>query len=205
MRSYDAATQAALAAQGIVRRGLIMFQFPSGNYGFWDGAGAFTYGGITYNPGAQLIEIDTGTQVLTLESNAITLKLYANPDTVLTEDVLRTIETEDYHQRPVTISKAIFNADTKALISIIPVWKGYVDQITHERSADGYALVGRCESRSIDYTRRGWAVASNAQQQQISTGDIGLEFCGIAGQVEVPFGTADKRKRVIEPANRPVL
>lgn len=205
MRVFDTATQNALAAQGIIRRGMILFQFPSGNYGFWDGAGPFVYNTVTYNPGAQLIEIDTGTQVLTLESNAITLKLYANPDTALTEDVLRTIETESYHQRPVTIFKALFNADTKALISVIPIWKGYVDQITQERSAEGFALVGRCESRSIDYTRRGWATASDAQQQQISSGDKGLEYCGIAGQVEVPFGTKDKRKRVVEPANKPVL
>lgn len=205
MRVFDTATQTALSAQGIIRRSMILFQFPSGNYGFWDGAGAFTYNTVTYNPGAQLIQIDTGTQVLTLESNAITLRLYANPDTGLTEDVLRTIETEYYHQRPVTISKALFNADTKVLISVIPVWKGYVDQITHERSPEGFALVGRCESRSIDYTRRGWATASSSQQKQISPGDLGLEYCGVAGQVEVPFGTKDKRKRVIEPASKPVL
>lgn len=184
---------------------MVLFQFPSGNYGFWDGAGPFTHNGITYHPGGQLIEIDTGTQSLSLDSAAITLRLYANPDTSLTEDVLRTIETENYHQRPVTISKALFNADSRALISVVPVWRGYLDQVTHERGPEGYSLVGRCESRSIDYTRRGWASASDAEQQQISAGDRGFQYTGVAGTVAVPFGAKGKRNLAQGSATGPML
>lgn len=205
MRSLSAATQTALAAQGIIRRGMILFQFPSGNYGFWDGAGTFTHSGVTYQPGGQLIQIDTGEQGLSLDSNAITVRLYANPDTGLTEDVLRTIETENYHQRPVTILKAIFNADTLALISVNTMWRGYVDQVSHERSPEGYAIVGRCESRSIDLTRRGWAVASDANQKLISAGDRGFEYAAVAGQVEVPFGTGGKKRLAVDATSKPVL
>lgn len=204
MRSYDAPTQAALAASGIVRRGMILFQFPSGNYGFWDGGEPIVYNSITFKPGGQLIEVNAGEQTLGLDANAITLKLYANPDGGLTPNVLATIEAEDYAQRPVTIYKAIFNADTRALISVIPVWRGYVDTIIHHIGEPHY-IEGRCQSRSIDYTKRGTALASNAQQQQISPGDLGLEYAGTIARLQVPFGRETGKDFAPEVAKRPVL
>lgn len=205
MRAYDGATVTALAAPGIVIRGMVLLALPSGNYGFWDGDTPFVSGGVTYNPGGQLIEIDSGDQALGLQSNSITLKLYANPDAGLTVTVLQTIELENYHQKPVTISKAIFNADTRALISVYAVWRGRIDQVSHEDTGDAYAIVARCESRSADFTRRGWAVAAHAQQDQISAGDRFFEYSGVAGSVEIAFGRESTRKMGKIKKQRPIL
>lgn len=207
MRAYDAPTLTALAASGQVERGMIAFDFPSGVYGFWDGDGPITWNAITFQGGAQLIEIDAGEQSLAMDSSSLTLTLYANPDAGITSSVLRTIEAETYHQRPVTIYEAVFNADTRALISVTPVWRGYIDQVIHEIDPGGgiRSISARCESRSIDYTKRGWAMRSNAQQQVISAGDRGLEYTGIAGAVEVAFGRETTRKLAPQQQPGPVL
>ena len=205
MRGYTGPVTTALAAPGIIVRGMVLFALPSGNYGFWEGDEPFTSGGVSYKPGGQLIEAGPYDQSLGLDSNAITLKLYANPDAGLTVTVLQTIEAEDYHQKPVTISKALFNADTRALISVYPIWRGKIDQVTHEDTGDSYAIVAKCESRSIDFTRRGFAVASNAQQDQISSGDRFFEYSGVAGSVEIAFGRESTRKMGKVKKQRPIL
>lgn len=204
MRNYDAATQNALATGIVARRGAILFDFPSGMYGFWDGTEPLIWNSITFNAGAQLLQIESGEQTLAMASNPVTVKLYANPDLGLTEDMLRTIEAENYHQRPVTIYKVTINADTRALISVIPTWRGYVDQIVHEEGKN-YAIVGKLESRSIDYSRRGTAMSANAPQQQISPGDLGLEFAGVVGAIQVPFGRETPSGQSVEYVRRPVL
>lgn len=188
MKSYDPAVEAALEEPSIIRRGLVLFDFPSGNHGFWEGSGILTWNSIDFFGGGQLIEVDAGEQSTEMSAKSITLRLYANLDVGLTPTILGTIENENYHQRPVTFYKAFFDADTRELIDVVAVWRGYVDTVSHERDGEKYAIVGRLESRSLDYSRRGWAIASNAQQQQISSGDIGLEYTGIVGEVPVYFG-----------------
>lgn len=202
MKSYDAGTEAALAARGIVERGMILFDFPSGYYGFWDGAGVFTNDSIDYLPGAQILEIDTWQQSLELAANSLTIRLFPNPEAGLTPNVLTTIEDEEYHQRPVTIMRAIFNASTNALISVLPIWRGVVDQVEHQRSGEDYVLIGRCESRALDYSRRGTAMASDAQQQAVSTGDLFFQYAGYGyDTLQIPFGSKTPENFV--PSRRP--
>jgi len=206
MRSYSVPTQDALAASSIIRRGMILFDFPSGYYGFWDGSGPFVYNTITYQGGAQAIEIETADETLALSSNQVVLRLKANPGLGLTPDVLSTIEAENYHQRPVTISKAIFDRDTLALISVTPTWRGKVDRVEHVRDGGDYTIVGYLESRSIDYSRRGTAMRSDAAQKVISAGDKGLEFTGYGyDAMQIPFGTKAPASFQVTTKPRPVI
>lgn len=206
MRAYSVPTQTALADPSIIRRGMILFDFPSGYYGFWDGNGPFTYNSITYQGGAQAIEVDMGEETLALSSNQVVLRLKANPELGLTPNVLSTIEAENYHQRPVTISKAVLDKDTLALISVTPVWRGKVDRIEHVRDGGNYSIIGHLESRSIDYSRRGTAMRSDAEQKIISPGDKGLEFTGYGYDVmQIPFGTKNAKSFEVKTKPRPVI
>lgn len=208
MRSYTAGQTTALEQRAQIERGLVLFQLGSGNYGFWDGDYPLTWNSITFQPGGQLIEIEAGEQSLAMDSSALTMRLYANPDAGITSSVLRTIEAEAYHQRPVTIYEALFDTDTRARIGDpVAIWRGYIDQIVHETdpSSGVHVLAARCESRSIDYTKRGTAMASNAHQQAISSGDKGFEFAGIAGTVEVAFGRASAQRLIVNYNPQPVL
>lgn len=188
MRTYDGPTQARHADPAQTEFAMVLFDFPSGYYGFWEGGQPLIWNTFTFKPGAQLIEIDAGAQTSAMEATTLTLRLYANPDAGLTANVLSTIEAEAYHQRPVTFYEACMNPDTLALVSVTPIWRGYVDQVRHEVDGRGRHLVGTLESRGLDYAKRGTAVASHAQQQLIYSGDLGMQYCGVVGAVEVPFG-----------------
>lgn len=202
MRTTDSAIVTALAQPSVVIRGMILFDLGSGSYGFWDGKGSMVYGGVTYQGGAQLIEVDTGMMSSALQSNAITLKLYANPDAGLTPDILLTIENEVYYQKPVTIMRAYFDNSANTLIATpVVLWKGLIDFIEHDEGPQGYVLIGHCESRSLDYSRRGWAKSSDAEQQQISTGDVFFQYAGTAGKTKFAFGQAiDTPKQTTQKA-----
>lgn len=207
MKTLTTGQQDAVEAAAQVEYGMILFDFVSGLYGFWDGPDPITWNSITFVPGAQLIQVEFGGQGLDLASQPVTLRLAANADAGLSPNILASIESETYHQRPVTIYEVIFDPDTRTMIGDpLAMWRGYVDQVTHEIGADDgtYHLVGRCESRSIDYTRRGWALQSDAQQQQIFTGDLGLQYTGIAGTVQIDFGRASSTKSFV-PKPGPVL
>jgi hypothetical protein len=208
MLDFDAPTIAARAASSLITRRAFTFDFPSGIYGFWDGTAPLTIPAIpsvTFRAGGQLIEIETAEQSLAMDATSVKLRLTSHPETALTSTVLQTIESENYHMRPVTIYRLLFNVDTRAFISHEVRWRGYVDKIEHERSGSNYAIVGHLESRSIDYTKRGTAVASNAEQQLVSAGDIGLEFAGVIARLSVPFGTRKSKDFEPEYVRRPVL
>ena len=206
MRAYSTDTQNALAGSAIVRRGMILFDFPSGYYGFWDGSGPFTYNSITHQGGAQAFEVELGEENLDLASSKVTLRLKANPELGLTPDVLSTIENENYHQRPVTISRALFDKDTGALISVTPIRRGKVDMVEHIKDGTDYTIVGHIESRSLDYSKRGTAMRSDAEQKAISPGDRGLEYAGYGYDVmQIPFGTKAPSSFKVTTKPRPVI
>ena len=189
MRSFNATTLAKLDAGAIVTRGLLLFDFPSGLYGFWDGVGTLTYSGVDYVGSGQLISVEALNLVSGLAPPSITLTLTAIPDAGLTSDVLSSIEAEAYHQRPVTLNRAYIDPDTRALISVERVFRGYVDQISHEYTiGGGSVLTCAVESRARDNTRKGWRTRSDADQKRIDAADGGMRHATIAGSQVIYWG-----------------
>lgn len=189
MRAFNAGTLALLESGQVATRGLLLFDFPSGLYGFWDGAGTFTYAGVTYVGAGQLVGLDAIGMVGDLSAPSITLTLTAIPDTDLSPDVLATIEDEDYHQRPATLSRAYIDPDTRDLISVERVFRGYVDQMVHEYTIGGTAtLTCTVESRARDNTRKGWRIRSDADQKRIDANDGGMRHATIAGSQVIYWG-----------------
>lgn len=188
--------QAALEAAGIIMRSMILFDFPSGYYGFWTGIGIKTWNSIEFVGSGSLIEVNRDDENIALEASAVTATLRANPELGITADILASIESENYRNRPVTIYRALLNKTTLQFIDDpIVVWKGLVDRFSHEESSEGeYVLVGHFESRAIDYTRRGAAVRSSAQQNLVSAGDLFFDYVGYAGQAQIYFGTKVPKK-----------
>lgn len=188
--------QAALEASGIIVRDLLLFDFPSNYYGFWTGNGIRTWNSIDFVGVESLIEITQDEENIALEASPVTARLRAIPNIGLTPEILVTIEEEPYKHRPVTIYRALLNRTTWAFIDDpFVIWRGIVDQFSHEESADGdYVLVGHFESRAIDYTRRGASVRSSAQQNLIQSGDRFFDYTGHAGTAVIFFGTKVPKK-----------
>lgn len=171
-------------------RGLIRFDFGTGTYGFIKAMAPFTYSGVTYQPGG-IIQVSDLSGASGLSAQQFTITLAASPDDGLTPEVLRTIEAEDYRDRPVTISDAHFHPDTGALVAVQVLRRGYVDVIDHEDDPNaGYALVANCETRALDYTRMNGRKRSDTDQQRRASGDRWFEFASRRGREEVFWGRA---------------
>jgi hypothetical protein len=188
MRVYGAGVDAALAKEGIVAVTMILFDFPSGYWGYWMGIGNFVWNSITWRGAGSLIELQFAGEGTDLASRPLTARLRAVADTTLDADTLATIESESYSQRPVTLYTAYFDRDTRVLISVEQEWAGIVDTFDHVEDGGDHVLVGHFESRSIDYTRRGAAIRSNGQQNLISAGDLFFDFVATVAEKDIYFG-----------------
>jgi hypothetical protein len=189
MRAVTPATQAALDAGSIIERELILFDFVEGLFGYWSGIGPFTYNGVVYQGAGTLIEVDTIKQGSNLEAEGLSVKLTEVPNSDLTPDVLATVESYTYHQRPVQLMSAFFDATTYALLSVELIFSGYIDQVVHDNNVEGNAYVeGRLESRFRDHQRRGYRVRSDADQKRIAAIDSGLRHVGVVATETILFG-----------------
>lgn len=189
MRAFNSTTLALLASGRAVSRSLVLFDFPSGLYGFWDGLGTLTVSGVTYDGSGGLLRGDAVNLAGSLASGAMTLTLSSIAETELSPGVLATIEGEQYHQRPVTLSRAYFNPATRGLLSVERVLRGYVDQMLHDEKPGGEATLScLIETRGRDLTRRGYRMRSDADQKSIAANDGALRHAPTAPNDDFTWG-----------------
>jgi len=167
--------------------GLIRFDFGTGTYGFAKSATGLTWSGLTYQPGGMIQVSDfisgTGTS-----AQQFTIELAASPDDGLTPEVLQQIELEDYRDRPVTIYDAYLHPDTGALLHVEALRRGYIDQLRHEESDEGYKLVAECETRALDYSRSNYRKRNAADQARRAPGDKFYSNAATRGREEIWWG-----------------
>ncbi|WP_202617926.1 DUF2163 domain-containing protein [Aureimonas leprariae] len=186
MRSLPPQVLVQMDAGTLAMRGLMRFDLGSGTYGFWTGSEPLTYGGQTYLPGG-VVQVDAIPGELGMDAQPLRITLAESPDDGLTPAVLATIEQEDYHQRPVTISDVFIDPDSRAIVHVEPVYRGYVDSIEHTDGPEA-GLVAMISSRALDNAREGYRMRSSADQQLVLDGDKGFEHAEVAGKQEIYWG-----------------
>lgn len=195
MLALDTSIQAALDAGIIVVRGMLLFEFASGNYGFWDGAGPFVWNGVTFVASGSLLEVSPLEQTSQLATSSRTIKLRAVPETALTPDVLASIENEDYKNRPVTEYLVFFDPDTRVMLGQpFVVAESEIDVMEHDQSGEDYVLVAHLETRARDYTKTGARMRGNKDQQQLFPGDTSLQNAEIAAVAKEYFATHNPKQ-----------
>lgn len=191
MRTIDASHQAAVNAGRVVTRAAVLFVLGSGSYGFWSGEGPWTFNTVTYIGAGKLISGRLSVpQSIDGQARFLDLKLSSVPNSDLTPDVLASIEAESYKNRPMRLYEVIFDADTRAQITVRIRFAGQISNIEHEYSVGGgYTLTAHCASRSIDHQRIGFAMRTQEQQLQIDPDDTGsLEYVATVGTEVIPWG-----------------
>lgn len=184
-----------LMDQGRTRiRGVILFEFGTGTYGFIKSNAPFIYGGVTYHPGG-LISVSNLSSGVGMAANNFTVSLAASPDDGLTPEVLQLIEAEDYRDRPVTIADLHFHPDTDEFLHYEILRRGYCDVIDHDDTVrTGYMLIMSCETRALDYSRTNARFRSPADQQRRNAGDKFFDNSAMRGREEIFWG----RERKVE-------
>lgn len=190
MKSFDPTTQAKLDAGEIAEREMVLFDFGAdGLHGFWTGAGVLNYNGVDYIPAGRLFKFNAIGGSADLAAIAVTATISAVPDTALTPDVLASIESYAWHQSPVIISKVWIDRDTRAVLSVERIYRGYFDKLAHDEQANGpYTLTANFESKARDHQKRGWRVAGDADQRRIKATDGGMRYVAVAGNQEIKWG-----------------
>lgn len=175
----------------ISTRQMIRLDFGTGTYGFIADNDELTYGGLTYRPFGLIEVSDLGGGLGTTADGNFTLRLAESKDFDLTPAMLTEIENEDYRDRPVRVMDAHFHPDTRILVQVETVARGYIDTIRHHVGPDGGAYIeAACEGRQLDYSRKNGRYRSIADQKRRDEGDMFFEHAATAGRVEVVWGRA---------------
>lgn len=204
MKTFDSNTLALLASGRAVARDLMLIDLASGLYGFWTGVGVLTYQSIDYVGAGTLIQLEPYAAVADLSAVPLVARLKAVPDSALSPDVLATIESEQYHQRPVVSSRSYIDPDTRAVLSVERCYRGYIDRIEHEDQVGGGAvLVAYLESKARDHTKTGYRMRSDTDQRRINANDGGLRHAAVAATQEIVWGRSTA-KAGVAVTSRPV-
>lgn len=194
-KSFDSATQAQLDAGQSVDRYVVRFEFDEGDFGFWGGIGVFTYddgdGDLDYIGAGGLITAEEFVEGVTGEAIPLVLMLSGIPNSELSPDVLAEVENYTYHQRPVRISTAYFDADDGTLQSVELERIYFVDRIIHQHTVGGEAVLRvECESKARDNFKSGTRMRTDADQRLIDADDGGLRYTIEAATVPIAWGRA---------------
>ena len=189
MRDIDPTILAQIAKGAYANTLLLLFDLPEGLFGFWNGYGTLTVNSIPYVGAGSLIEISQFNLGTDLSASPMTVNLRAVPETELSPDLLATIDSYAYKNRPAHLSLCWFDPVTGAVVTVIQWWQGYIDLITHEQTIGGdYVLVAHLEPMSLDHSRLGYRMRSDSDQKLIDPGDRFFEHAAITASQQIPYG-----------------
>src|SRR3546814_17075849 len=75
------------------------------------------------------------------------------------------------------------------------VARGYLDYVEHVEDESEYTIIGYCEGRQLDYSKKNGRVRSTADQQRRAPGDLFFQHAGAAGRVKVDWGRTSKDRK----------
>lgn len=189
MKPYNAATLAALGDRRASKRNLLRLDLAEGTFGFWGDSGDFTYDSVLYRGAGKYLNIKNLGGASDFSVTPIEVTLSSIPDSALTPDVLGTIHSYTWHQRPATLYDAYFVPGTRDLIMVERIARRIIDTIDMVDQVDGQAiLIGKLQPLNYDNPNRGFMRYADADQRLIDPADGFFKFSAIAGTQEITWG-----------------
>lgn len=176
--AYPTRLQQLLDEGRISIRSGLKFEFGTGTYRICSGKSPIIANSEEYIPNA-VIEVETPPFTMGTAAVPLKVRLPAQLDFGLTPDKLKTIEQEDYKNRPVTFYDFYFDPDNGAFLYAEPRNAGYVDTIDHVETENSFYLQANIETSALDNFRLGYRTASDEDQQQISAGDRFFQYSSV--------------------------
>lgn len=173
--AFPTRLQQLLADGRIVIRSMGDFMFGTGAWYMWNGMSELVWNGNTYLPN-QLIGIEEPPFQMGSEALPITVTMPVATDFGITPDKLAQIESLDYKGRTVILYDAYFDPDTRELLHVEPMYRGFIDTIDHVFENGEFMLKANIETAALENHRDGYRTASHEDQQLISPGDKFFEY-----------------------------
>ena len=191
-RAYDSNTLAALASGRFETRDLLIARWGEQVSAVWNDvfdASFADYPGVTFVGIGGFIEITDIVQ--TLSSEVSTLSITVNP---MDSKIITAFGSVPLHQVELTLARAAYDVDTRALLSVITLFEGAIERDEHEVSGDRVFLKYRCVTRSREMSRSTLRTRSDADQRRVLSTDKFYEFAPKAG-ARFDFGRASPSGR----------
>lgn len=162
MRVLSSGALAALDSGRFAVRCLLKVEHDDGPLCIWDDVGSIDYGGDTYVGAAGRFTVAPVPSSLDGGARPVDVTLSG-----FDIEVANVIDGAGWHQRPISIVRAILAVDTPQVIHTMPVFAGYLDQMLRsERAGSSSTMVFRCEAASRELGRRGARTRSDPDQRQ---------------------------------------
>lgn len=170
--------------------GAFRLALPSGVQRVWSGYGEVTIEDEVYQGvGARVLVCPIASQVGG-QADGLVITLSS-----LDPDIAKTIQLEDYKQKPVVIWRLIFAADAKTLLGASVFMRGKLDYVVVRESVGGEAALDFIvEGPRRDMNRAGGRVRSDSDQRLLGgAGDAAFKHVSTAGAKTLAWGQRPDR------------
>lgn len=167
MRIQPPELTAVLETGKYSKRNIVLFDMPSGFYGFWNHTYDTTIDGHTIKslPGEFQVSAIKSSMDMSIEKVTVTFG-------GLDPRVSMLIDEETYHRRPVRIFRAVIDPSTDKVVGITQWFSGVIDTVpTSEQVGGPTTLTVNIDSDDWELNRSGTRVRTNGDQRQIDSLD----------------------------------
>lgn len=161
----------------------VKLEFDSGDVLLWNGYGDAIIGGETYIGAGDLIEISDVEETGEVAARGISIALNG-----LDTGLVATALAENYQNRPVTL---LFGAIQSGVFSSTTLFKGRMDVMTINESADTASIQLTAENRLIDLSRPRSYRYTSEDQKIYYPNDKGLDYVSDLQDKQLFWGRAN--------------
>lgn len=194
MRVISSTALAALDSGRFRVRALLKVDSDDGPVALWDDVGNIVVGGVTYAGAPGRFVIGGVSSVADFSARNVDVTLSG-----LDLTTAAMIDQATWHQRPITIQRAIIAEDAPQVIHLMPYFLGFLDQMVWREKVDGEAIITfRCEASARELMRKGTRTRSDSDQRQRDAADGFFASTVAASTTSIVWG-----KRPSQPQQQP--
>jgi len=177
----------AVEAAEVFPQFLVHLDLSGGQVYVWSGAGNYDYDGNTYTGVGQFGGISPVEEGQTIDARGVRLSLSGIPS-----DAVALVLSEPYRGRPITIRLALFDGPQSNGGTLIDdpviIFRGLIDTASLDDTPESPVITITAESRLIDLERPRELRYTDAEQQRLYPGDLGLQYVAGLSDKEIAWG-----------------
>lgn len=157
----------------------------------WSGYGTLTYNSVGYLGMGTLGTISQVDETTDLAARGITMQLSGVPTAYISLAL-----TEDYQGRKCSVMFGALSTTASLIASPITVFSGYMDVMSISDDGNTAAIQMTAENRLVDFRRVRELRYTDEEQQNLFTGDLGLEFVTAIQDKAIYWGNPNQTTNV---------
>jgi hypothetical protein len=190
MRTIHADALAALDSGRFGVRCLVRAEVDGGPLCLWDDVGSIVFEGDTYLGAAGRFTVSGVVSELGAGVPKMDIVFSGLDSAVVAE-----INLEDWHQRPITVQRAIIAVGAPQVLHVVPEFVGFMDTMAWEETAGGTSTITvTCESASREISRTFARTRSDTDQRTRDPDDAFFEFAHSAITETMNWGSRPQKQ-----------